>query len=385
MAKVAQRIKLYGSFILIGDIAFNEEKNYKTAISASKFKYSSLQFGVKTSDGNLIYIENMGGFSTVKNNVIQTADKDGNKMDIDWKDRFDVGIMSVVPDFKKMKANFVDSDEKNSQLFLTEYDFIEAVKAGISKDLRVAVYGDIKIEKYEDKQGKKQTKVKYTFKKIRLASDTEENKAEATIEFVFDKDCWDEGRLVSDGKVDLSASFMVYDKGTKQNIFTPFQFVVDANALAETSAKRLGREVDDKFKDMILAYVKKQFVADSGVYMQTQWKCDLVRGNLQEEIDESKFNQDQLMQIELGFATVEQIKNQMRGRTGGDKINEIRLSLPTNKYVDEKTEEKMVSIVTDFTEEDFYAKTPQVELAKDVFKDESATGNDDMLKGLFGA
>ena len=389
MAEKAKKIKLYGSFVLVGTAMVREDNFYSNKTSPKGYNYSTVNFGVKTADGNVLYLSNMGGFSTVSANVLKpfAKDKDSGQLEIQWADRNDEGIKALVSDMAKLSVNFEDTEDKSCKTFLSEYDFVEAIKVGLKKDMKVFVYGDIKIERYTDKQGNVKTKTKYTAKKIRLAKEEEANRADATMEFVFDKDCWDESRL-KDGKADISAYFMTYDRTLKENVFVPLQMVVDIETMAENTARNLGKdisEITETMKETLYTFVKNKFMAEAGEYMQTQWKCKIVSGTVQEEITMEMLNDDQRMQIELGFATLDQIKAQMRGRFGGEKINEIRLLLPTNKYVDEKTEARLATILTDFVEEDFYAKTPVVEDKNEVFGASTSSQSDaDMLKGLFG-
>lgn len=376
---------LYNSFVFIGDVVFNEEKYYTSKVSDSGYKYSRLQFGVKTADGNVVYVDMMGGFSTTKKNVIYAMDKDKNKLEIDFNDRHDQKIIDSVMDFKKIKMNFGTSDEKDSKVFIAEYDAVEYAKANMQKGQRVVVIGNVNIERYKNpNDGKVITSMKYVPTKIRLAKEEEKNKAELKLNFVFDKESLEIDRLEKEGKMDVTGYFTTYNKDSKSNIFVQFPLVLDMEYLASISTVPL----DDAKKKVLNEIFKKYFKANAGEYVETEWRAEVFRGSQQAEITMEDLSADQKMQIEVGLVTFEQVAKEMGARKAGDKINEIKLVRPTNKYEDDKGT-PMVNKKTDLTEDDFIIKEVQQENKGDLFKaqeqsEQKSTSEADLLKGLFG-
>jgi hypothetical protein len=384
MANSEKKIQaLYNSFVFIGDVVFNEEKYYTSKVSDSGYKYSRLQFGVKTADGNVVYVDMMGGFSTTKKNVIYAMDKDKNKLEIDFNDRHDQKIIDSVMDFKKIKMNFGTSDEKDSKIFIAEYDAVEYAKANMQKGQRVVVIGNVNIERYKNpNDGKVITSMKYVPTKIRLAKEEEKNKAELKLNFVFDKESLEIDRLEKEGKMDVTGYFTTYNKDSKSNIFVQFPLVLDMEYLASISTVPL----DDAKKKVLNEIFKKYFKANVGEYVETEWRAEVFRGSQQAEITMDDLSADQKMQIEVGLVTLEQVAKEMGARKAGDKINEIKLVRPTNKYEDEKGT-PMVNKKTDLTEDDFIIKEVQEESKGDLFKpqdDSEQKSEADLLKGLFG-
>lgn len=377
---------LYNSFVFIGDVVFNDEKYYKSEVSKSGYKYSKIQFGIKTAEGNVVYVEMMGGFSTTKKNVIYAMDKDKNKLEIDFNDRKDPKIMENVMDFKKIKLNFTSSDEKDSAVFLAEYDAVEFMKANLQKGQRVVVLGNVSVERYKNENdGKIITNMKYIPTKIRLAKEDEKNKAELKLNFVFDKESLETDRLEKEGKLDITGFFTTYNKDTKSNIFVQFPLVIDMEYLASISLTPMS----DEIKKMLPEMFKKYFKANTGEFFETEWKAEVFRGNQVETITMDDLSADQKLQIQCGIVSFEQLQKEMGARKGGEKINEIKLVRPTSKYEDDKGI-PMVNLKTELTEEDFIIPEVKIEDKKDALggtgtgEGQKAPSEQDLLKGLFG-
>ena len=371
----------YGSFVFIGTPVYNEEKWYKNETSASGYKYARLQFGIKVSDVNMPYVEIMGGFSTVKENIIKAMDKDKNNLEIAFKDRHDTNIINSVMDFKKLKVNFTSSDEKDSSIFLAEYDFAEAIKNGLPKDKRVVVIGKFEINRYKDKEGKYVVNNKYTPTKIRLAKDDEVNKAELTLGFVFDKDTLDKSRFEKEGKMDVSAYMTTYDKVLRGNIFVPVNFVIDLDFIMARS----GIAMTDSLKTGARNLIEGYFTVVGDKVMETQWKAEVLRGATVEDVTEDDLSEDEKLQIQFGMATFEEIKKQ-RPKKYGDKVDEIKLLRPTNKFEDED-KKRRPNNDTDYTQDDFIIPEVGTESKDAVFNGGGTSqpaSDADTLKSLFG-
>jgi hypothetical protein len=279
--------------------------------------------------------------------------------------------------------NFGTSDEKDSKIFIAEYDAVEYAKANMQKGQRVVVIGNVNIERYKNpNDGKVITSMKYVPTKIRLAKEEEKNKAELKLNFVFDKESLEIDRLEKEGKMDVTGYFTTYNKDGKSNIFVQFPLVLDMEYLASISTVPL----DDAKKKVLNEIFKKYFKANVGEYVETEWRAEVFRGSQQAEITMDDLSADQKMQIEVGLVTFEQVAKEMGARKAGDKINEIKLVRPTNKYEDEKGT-PMVNKKTDLTEDDFIIKEVQEESKGDLFKpqdDSEQKSEADLLKGLFG-
>jgi hypothetical protein len=279
---------LYGTFVFVGTPVIPKEKFITTGNNDGGYVWKKIQFGIKTDDTNVGYLEMMGGYHTKKSQTIYSLDTKNNKLEIDWKDRLNDKIIASIADFKKIKVNFTTSSEKESKSYLAEYDAIEDIRVNLKADVRYVVVGNIKVDRYKDSQGQYKTSVKYIPTKIRLAKDDEANKTEATIQFVFDKDSWDESRFAEEKKVDILAYTTVYDKALKDNVFVPFSFVLNCEKL----------DMNNPAHKKMFDFYKGCFNVKSGEIYETQWHCKLFRGANEEEITMDDLSDDQKMQIE---------------------------------------------------------------------------------------
>lgn len=354
--EMEQGIKsLYGTFVFVGTPVFSEDKLYTSGKSEGGFVYHKVKFGLKTKDNNVLFVELSGGYNSLKNNIIYTVDNEGNKMEVNWMDRFNPTIIKSVSDMRKIKLNFETESENDSMAVLSQYDAVQEIKQNLSKDKRIVVVGNFKVEKYKDSNGIARSSMKYIPQKIRLAKEEEINKAELTLSFVFDKESWDESRLKSENIVDITAYTTYFDKTLtpNRNVFVQIPLVLDFNYLFESSAVHLTDEV----KKIFVGLYKKYFTAKANQYFETQWKCDVIRGFDDKEITLDDLSPNQKLLIQFGRVTLEQLAKEMRNRVVGDKINEIRLNRPTLKYISEETEQPEVNKLTDYTDDDFYIPT----------------------------
>lgn len=360
---------LFGNFVFIGTLTKqkDESKFYSADTNDDGYFYHRIRFGVQTSENNRPFLEMMGGYHTRKPNVIYTKDKNGNDLEITWQDRFDKVIVDNVAEYRKLKLNLVSSNESDNEVFLSEYDFIENLKKNFPTDARVVVMGNVRAEKYKDKQGNNRVSMKFVPNKIRLAKDEETNKAEVTLQFIFDKDSWDESTLKQDKKVSIGGYFTTYDRARKANVF-----VLIPNLIL--NCEKL--DFDNPKHTAIFDYYKSCFEAKHREYYETQWHCEYKCGVNEEEITMDDLTENQKVQIELGLATFEQIKKDMRNSMATTKINELWLIRPTNKY------DGNVNELTTYTEDDFFVD--DVEESKDDLFGGSDDTVDESIESLFG-
>jgi hypothetical protein len=208
--------------------------------------------------------------------------------------------------------------------------------------------------------------MKFNPTRIRYATDDDKNKAEVTLSFIFDKDSWDEGTLNEDKKVAIGAYVTTYDKLRKVNTFSQLSNVM-------LNCEKI--DFDNPSHKRIFDYYKSCFKADSGQYFETQWHCEYKCGSQEEEITMDDLSDDQKLQIELGLATFEQIKKDMRGSAFGNRINQLWLVRPTNKF------DNSVNQLTDYIEDDFFIINETIESKDDLFTDKV---KEESIDALFG-
>lgn len=370
---------MYNSFKFVGEAVFNADNYYTSTTSASGYSYSRINFGIKTEQGNIVYCELMGG----KNKVINTSDKEGNKLEIDFADRLDQTIIDTVADYRKLRMNFANAEYKDSKQFITEFDAVEHIKENLMKGQRLVVQGNIKINRYRNQRdGKMVQNMKYEPKTIRLATEEDKNVAELKMHFAFDKDSIETDRFESEKKIDVSALLTTWSKEAQNNVFIPFPVVLDLNYCRAKLLKPMADDMFPAFTNMMVNYLKVK----SGKIMEAEWIAHLINGQQTVGSEEMELSEEQKLQIEWGIVTEEQVrKEQSRGMVG-DRITEIRLIRPTMRLKNDDGD-LVVSKETDYTPDDLLIPEIGIESKDAVFggtKTETPKDTANVLNSLFG-
>jgi hypothetical protein len=284
---------------------------------------------------------------------------------------------------RKFKLALDSTNEKDSNVFLTPYDFVDSLKGGLPTDKRVVVVGNFRVDRYKNSvTGQYQTSIKYNPTKIRLAKDDEVDKADLTLSFVFGKDSWDDSRLKDELKVDITAYTTVYERTLTppRNIFVSLNLVLDFNHVFASASKELSNEQ----KTMLVQMYKRYFTSKVNQYYETQWKCEVFRGVETREITMDDLDKDTQALISLGIVDFDTVANEMRRRIAGDRVNEIKLIRPTMKFVNDDNI-SVANLLTDFTQESFYI--PSVD--EETLNLDKVEGKDDkdleLINSLFGS
>ena len=135
MAKETVFKKGRAMFNLIGKVKINDYTFDLDKTSQSGYHYSRANIGVDCGNGNVVYGEMMGGYSTVRDNVIYVNAKDSfkNRFTIDFDDRHDENILENINDLNFVKIGIVkDTSGKTfEKRFLSEYDAIAYLKENL--------------------------------------------------------------------------------------------------------------------------------------------------------------------------------------------------------------------------------------------------------------
>lgn len=343
---------LYSTFQFVGYPIIPKDKFFISGNNGEGFISNSIRFGLKIDDSNTCWVEISGGYNEKNNYPIKTISTSNEKLEVLWKDRFDPVIVSNVADFKKIKIQLKNNDEV--QKFLHPYDAIQILKNGLNKDVLYFVSGDVRIERYfNTKLNTYSTIIKYVATQIVVAKEKiekdgeteiripEKPRANATMEFIFNKDSLDESRFKSDKKIDVTAYVTSYDRESKKTIFLPINLIINGEKLDFNNQEHI-----KKFD-----FLKKCFTVKGKKYYRTQFKCGTISGREVDEIKIEDLTTFQKEQIALGLKTFEQIKIAMQNKKAGSRITEIRLLQPTEKYPDGNEE-------TEYIEEDFIVPEP---------------------------
>jgi hypothetical protein len=376
---------LYSTFNFVGTLNLFKDKGkfYSSNADDATAEYlnSRVNFAIKTSDTNMIFVELSGGYKRLSPQDIKTMDKDKNKMEVKWSDRKNPEILKDVANWRAVRINLQDSSLDDCQKFLCSigsscYDAVEYLKTTLQDGTRVYISGNKEYSRYKNKEGQWRIGIKYIPNIIRLAKDDEEDKAEGVESFIFDKDSWDEGVLKTEKKVYINGYTTCYDRtiGEKgETIFIPVMYTLNCEAL----------DFENEQHTRIFNYFKDCFKASKKEYKATQWHCYIKRGFNMQEITMDDLNEDQKIQIQIGLKTLDEIAKEMRNGTISEKIDEVQLYAPTNGMKD-----NTVSELTQYVEEDFFIpeSAPKEEKLTDVqekTEDDKTSTVSETYKSLF--
>jgi hypothetical protein len=203
------------SFQLIGEAKVSDYTFKIDEKSNSGWVYNSMNLGVDCGNGNVVYADMMGGYSSVNDSIIyvhgkkendqgRMVDDFANQFTIAWEDRFDDDILETIGEqcFITIGLEKDKKDKTFAKKFLSAYDAIEYVKEHLENGTVVNVKGDLKYSTYnESVQLKKEIRSIFLSK----VDDTSKYKATFTQTVLLDKD--------SVGKLDKEkAIYPIYGK-----------------------------------------------------------------------------------------------------------------------------------------------------------------------------
>ncbi len=348
MAKTEEKTVLkkgQASFQLIGESKINDYTFKIDEESNSGWVYNNMNLGVDCGNGNTVYCDMMGGYSSVNDSVIYVhgkKDDNGKEVDdfenrftIDWDDRFDQDIIDQVG-----KQCFItiglEKDAKDKTFikrFLSSYDAIAYIQEHLTEGTVVNVKGNLKYSEY---QGNTQIKKEVT--SVFLSKADEPSKYSATFQqtILVDKDSI--GKYDKEiGAVPITAYIIDYvgkygegKQEIKQNVaFSKvFQFEV-----AETEIEKGTKLLNKMFK------AKKDNVNEimvEGNIIEGQAKVNITLDDVPDDIKEL---------IELGAYTEEEAL--AKCAVGNTREKKMVIKKPVIRIVGEGDEKKPVIVRTD--------------------------------------
>lgn len=143
---------------LSGRVHMNPERFSIDMISeATGYKYSRASFGVECGDGNIVYVEVMGGFYPDKPQL-KLFGKEGEMFEVDFKDRLDDSVIDNVASYS-LKRGALERDANNKNIttkMVHDYDMVQYLKDHLVDGMHVVVKGGFDVSEY---QGESQRKV----------------------------------------------------------------------------------------------------------------------------------------------------------------------------------------------------------------------------------
>jgi len=333
------------SFQLIGEAKINDYTFKIDESSNSGWNYNNMNLGVDCGNGNTVYCDMMGGYSSVNDSVIYVygiKDDNGKEVDdyenrftIDWDDRFDEDIINQVG-----KQCFItvglEKDAKDKTFikrFLSAYDAIAYIQEHLEKDTIINVKGNLKYSEY---QGNVQIKKEVNSVFLSKAEDSSKYSATFQQTILIDKDSvgkYDKeiGAFpITAYIIDYVGKYGVSKQEIKQNVvFTKvFQFEV-AEAEIEKGTKLLNKLFKAK-KDNI-----NEIMVDGNI-VEGQAKVSITLDDIPEDIKEL---------IELGAYTEEEAL--AKCAVGNSREKKMVIKKPVIRIVGEGDEKTPVIMRTD--------------------------------------
>ena len=344
MAKKEDKTQLkkgQASFQLIGEAKISDYTFKIEEQSNSGWIYNNMNLGVDCGNGNVVYADMMGGYSSVNDSLIyvhgkkendagKEVDDYENRFTIDWDDRFDQDIIEQVGNqcFITVGLEKDAKDKTFTKKFLSSYDAIEYIKEHLTDGTVINVKGNLKYSLYQEN-----IQVKKEITSVFLSKVDNQSKYSATFQqsILVDKDSIGKYDKES-GSFPITAYVIDYvgkygeDKiEIKQNVaFSKvFQFEVVESDL-EKGIKLLAKMFKAK-KDNV------NEITVEGIIVEGQAKVNITIDDVPEDIREL---------IELGAYTEEEAL--AKCAVGSNREKKMIIKKPLIKFVGDGDDKKPV-------------------------------------------
>ena len=344
MAKKEDKTQLkkgQASFQLIGEAKISDYTFKIEEQSNSGWIYNNMNLGVDCGNGNVVYADMMGGYSSVNDSLIyvhgkkendagKEVDDYENRFTIDWDDRFDQDIVEQVGNqcFITVGLEKDAKDKTFTKKFLSSYDAIEYIKEHLTDGTVINVKGNLKYSLYQES-----IQVKKEITSVFLSKVDNQSKYSATFQqsILVDKDSIGKYDKES-GSFPITAYVIDYvgkygeDKiEIKQNVAFPkvFQFEVAESDL-EKGIKLLAKMFKAK-KDNV------NEITVEGIIVEGQAKVNITIDDVPEDIREL---------IELGAYTEEEAL--AKCAVGSNREKKMIIKKPLIKFVGDGDDKKPV-------------------------------------------
>lgn len=397
--------KIYNEFDFIGELGLprDDSKFHDINDNGKGWEGHRLNFGVKESQLNSVFVEMYGGHRPKGTNVVNSFTKGnkenkGGKIEIPWADRLKPEVIDMVADFVKIVVDLeTDFDKKSKYIelgyrirnieydgtaeeketlpklkeeykelatnryeFLSEYDAIlflsKALKENSSHKFRIK--GNVKLNEWKGKYYKK-----YDIQSMEIVPNDYTNQLKTTLDIYFDKHALDEASFKEDQKIFVNGYLKDYNGATKKDGFYPQTFVINGSKL----------DMENENHVKMLDVLKAQFKVKGRNYHHLQWVVNAYRGAEKVEISNDDLTAEQKLLIDTGLAKVEDFAP--KGGMFGTNIEEMRLVKPILKGQFDTG-----AVDTDLSEDDFMEllvkSTADVKLEDVIVKKEDSPTED---------
>ena len=334
------------SFQLIGEAKINDYTFKIDEESNSGWIYNNMNLGVDCGNGNVVYCDMMGGYSSVNDSVIyvhgkkeddngKESDDYENRFTIDWDDRFDEEIIDEVGKqcFITVGLEKDAKDKTFAKKFLSAYDAIAYIKENLTDGTVVNVKGNLKYSVY---QGNTQIKKEVTSVFLSKVDDTSKYSATFQQSILVDKDSIEKydkelGAFpINAYVVDYVGKYGEGKQEIKQNVAFPKMFLFE---VLESEIEKGTKLINKLFK------AKKDNINEvivEGNLIEGQAKINITIDDIPDDIKEL---------IELGAYTEEEAL--AKCAVGNTREKKMVIKKPVIKMVGEGDEKTPVIAKTD--------------------------------------
>ncbi|PEA25871.1 hypothetical protein CN984_11915 [Bacillus cereus] len=365
--------------VKISDKTFGGEITSPT----SGYKYTRINLGIETAEGNVVYGEMMGGYQPT-NPVIFAMDKANQALQVNWADRLNESVVESIADFKLHKVGVEKGEDGRTIIkkFLSPMDVEAYIKEHLKDGMEVTVKGSFGFSEY-----KEDTQRKFLIQNIFLAYQKrdEETKELLPVDYradfvqtvLIDEDSFK--RITpadaKEGEVVVQAKVVDYvskrdNVVIKKNMTFSLPIVVKIN--------KENPEMTEKILNLLFK-VKKGRVRELGI------EGHIIEGYEKQDVGSADIKLSAEIQelIAMGLYSEEEAKKKMTVR--GNKVSKLVFDRPL-LVKDEKNPNGTLDMNDDkYKAEDLIVELPEKEEADplaDMQDEGSSAGNNDWMKAL---
>lgn len=234
----------------------------------------------------------------------------------------DADLKQVGLEEESQVAEALEKATKKRHEFISQWDQAEFMKKVLEsekyQDTRFYIRGVIEKQYSEAKDMWYERLIP---QRIYLADDDMEDHSTGTATLYYDKNAIDDRSVAENGKYYINAYTFEYDSNTKSTLPCPFQLVI-----TEAPA-----DADEKAKKLVKRQLARFTVEDDSV-KEFKVEFDMLNGAQRVQIDESMLSEDELLDLECGLITMEELVREYGGSVYGDRVVENRFLKPGRGY-----------------------------------------------------
>jgi hypothetical protein len=146
------------SFVTVtGKVKITERSFSGEKRSDSGYVYNRVNLGIETAEGNVVYGEMMGGYSSSKPVIYAMNKEDNSALQVNFADRLNDAVIDSVADFKIHKVG-IERNEKGELMinrFLSPMDIHDYLQEKLVDGTEITVRGSFKLSEYKDETQRK--------------------------------------------------------------------------------------------------------------------------------------------------------------------------------------------------------------------------------------